>query len=34
MKKTTPVQDAQERQIQELLAPYPDPMGRTDFRKA
>ena len=34
MKKTPPVQDAQERQIQDLLAPYPDPMGRTDFRKA
>ena len=22
------------REIQDLLAPYPDPMGRTDFRKA
>ena len=34
MKKTNPFQDALERQIQGLLAPYPDPMGRTDFRKA
>ena len=34
MKKTNLFQDALERQIQDLLAPYPDPMGRTDFRKA
>ncbi len=34
MKKANPVQDALEREIQDLLAPYPDPMGRTDFRKA
>ena len=34
MKKSNPVQDALEREIQDLLAPYPDPMGRTDFRKA
>ena len=34
MKKTNPLQDDLERQIQGLLAPYPDPMGRTDFRKA
>ena len=34
MKKVNPVQDALEREIQDLLAPYPDPMGRTDFRKA
>ena len=34
MKKVNPVQDALEREIQDLLAPYPDPMGRTGFRKA
>lgn len=34
MKKTNLLQDALEQQIQDLLAPYPDPMGRTDFRKA
>lgn len=34
MKKVNPVEDALEREIQDLLAPYPDPMGRTDFRKA
>ena len=34
MKKTNPLQDDLERQIQGLLAPWPDPMGRTDFRKA
>ena len=34
MKKANPVQDALEREIQDLLAPYPDTMGRTDFRKA
>lgn len=34
MKKTNLFQDALEREIQDLLAPYPDPMGRTDFRKA
>ena len=34
LKKVNPVQDALEREIQDLLAPYPDPMGRTDFRKA
>ena len=34
MKKTNLFQDALEREIQDLLAPYPDPMGRTGFRKA
>lgn len=34
MKKSNLFQDALEREIQDLLAPYPDPMGRTDFRKA
>ena len=34
MKKVNPVEYALEREIQDLLAPYPDPMGRTDFRKA
>ena len=34
MKKSNLFQDALERQIQDLLATYPDPMGRTDFRKA
>ena len=34
MKKNNLLQDALEREIQDLLAPYPDPMGRTDFRKA
>ena len=34
MKKVNPVQDALEREIQDLLVPYPDPMGRTGFRKA
>ena len=34
MKKKNLLQDALEREIQDLLAPYPDPMGRTDFRKA
>ena len=34
MKKNDLFQDTLERQIQDLLAPYPDPMGRTDFRKA
>ena len=34
MKKANLFQDTLERQIQDLLAPYPDPMGRTDFRKA
>ena len=34
LKKVNPVQDALEREIQDLLAPYPDPMGRTGFRKA
>ena len=34
MKKSNLFQDTLEREIQDLLAPYPDPMGRTDFRKA
>ena len=34
MKKNHLFQDTLEREIQDLLAPYPDPMGRTDFRKA
>ena len=34
MKKANLFQDTLERQIQDLLASYPDPMGRTDFRKA
>ena len=34
MKKNNLFQDTLEREIQDLLAPYPDPMGRTDFRKA
>lgn len=34
MKKSNFFQDALEREIQDLLAPYPAPMGRTDFRKA
>ena len=34
MKKMNLFRDALEREIQDLLAPYPDPMGRTDFRKA
>ena len=34
MKKSNLFQDALERQIQDLLATYPDPMGRTGFRKA
>ena len=34
MKKSNLFQDTLEREIQYLLAPYPDPMGRTDFRKA
>ena len=34
MKETNLFQDALEREIQDLLAPYPDPMGRTAFRKA
>ena len=34
MKKSNLFQDVLEREIQDLLAPYPDPMGRTDFRKA
>ena len=34
MKKRTLFQDTLEQEIQDLLAPYPDPMGRTDFRKA
>ena len=34
MKKTNLLQNTLEREIQDLLAPYPDPMGRTDFRKA
>lgn len=34
MKKSHLFQDTLEREIQDLLAPYPDPMGRTDFRKA
>ena len=34
MKKSNLFQDTLEQEIQDLLAPYPDPMGRTDFRKA
>ena len=34
MKKSNFFQDTLDREIQDLLAPYPDPMGRTDFRKA
>ena len=34
MKKTNLFSDTLEREIQDLLTPYPDPMGRTDFRKA
>ena len=34
MKKSNLFQDTLEREIQDLLAPYPDPMGRTGFRKA
>lgn len=34
MKKSNLFQNTLEREIQDLLAPYPDPMGRTDFRKA
>ena len=34
MKKSNLFQDTLERELQDLLAPYPDPMGRTDFRKA
>ena len=34
MKKSNLFHDTLEREIQDLLAPYPDPMGRTDFRKA
>ena len=33
MKKSNLFQDTLGREIQDLLAPYPDPMGRTDFRK-
>ena len=31
MKKSNFFQNTPEREIQDLLAPYPDPMGRTDF---
>lgn len=34
MKKKNTAQTLLEQQIQELLAPWPDPMSRTDFRKA
>ena len=34
MKKSNLFQNTLEREIQDLLAPYPDPMDRTDFRKA
>ena len=34
MKKSNLFQGTLEREIQDLLAPYPDPMGRTDFRNA
>ena len=34
MKKSNLFQGTLEREIQDLLATYPDPMGRTDFRKA
>ncbi len=34
MKKTNLFQDALEREIQDLLAPYPDPMSRNDFHIA
>ena len=34
MKKSNFFQNTPEREIQDLMAPYPDPMGRTDFRKA
>lgn len=34
MKKKNTAQTLLEQQIQELLTPWPDPMSRTDFRKA
>ena len=34
MKEKNTAQTLLEQQIQELLAPWPDPMSRTDFRKA